>query len=81
LGYGRGWRFGILRGVRFQMRERSDLPSMDFRRSGQMSSGQFKKHHGWNSRKMIIRDGMVVLLNKDGSERVRRPLEKKKDKK
>jgi len=57
------------------------LPSMDFRRSSQMSSGQFKKHHGWNSRKMIIRDGMVVLLNKDGSERVRRPLEKKKDKK
>lgn len=46
-----------------------------------MSSGKFKKHHGWNSRKMIIRDGMAVLLNKDGSERERRPLEKKKDKK
>lgn len=45
-----------------------------------MSSGQRKKHHGWNSRRMIIRDGMVVLLNKDGTERSRRPMEKKKQK-
>ena len=29
---------------------------------------------------MIIRDGMIVLLNKDGSERERRPMEKKNDK-
>lgn len=46
-----------------------------------MSSGQLKKRHGWNSRKMIIRDGMVVLLNKDGTERERRVLEKKKERK
>jgi len=46
----------------------------------EVSSGQYKKHHGWNSRKMIMRDGMIVLLNKDGSERERRPMEKKNDK-
>lgn len=42
-----------------------------------MSSGQYKKHHGWHSRKMIIRDGMVVLLDKNGNEKERRPMEKK----
>jgi len=29
-----------------------------------MSSGQYKKHHGWNS--IQIRNGMVVRLQKDG---------------
>jgi len=45
-----------------------------------VSSGQYKKHHGWKSRRMIVREGMVVLLNKDGSERERRPMEKKNEK-
>ena len=62
---------------------------MDYRRTNhqgwsqkgiEVSSGQRKKHHGWKSRRMIIRDGMVVLLNKDGSERERRPMEKKNEK-
>lgn len=30
-----------------------------------MSSGQHKKHHGFNS--IQIKDGMVVKLRKDGS--------------
>ena len=34
-----------------------------------MSSGQQKRHDGWN--KSIIRNGMVVILRKDGSEKVR----------
>lgn len=42
-----------------------------------MSSGQLKKYHGWKSRRIVIRDGMRVLLNKDGTERERRPIEKK----
>jgi len=46
-----------------------------------VSSGQYKRHHGWNSRRRVVRDGMIVLLNKDGTERERRPMEKKKDKK
>jgi len=34
-----------------------------------MSSGQRKRHDGWN--KSIMRDGMIVILRKDGSEKVR----------
>lgn len=34
-----------------------------------MSSGQRKRHDGWN--KSIIRDGVVVILRKDGTEKVR----------
>ncbi len=62
------------------MCQRTNLPSMDFWWSSQVSSGSYKKHHGWKSRRRIVRDGMVVLLNKDGSERERRPMEKKKNK-
>jgi len=32
-----------------------------------MSSGQRKRHDGWN--KSIMRDGVVVILRKDGSEK------------
>ena len=34
-----------------------------------MSSGQRKRHDGWN--KSIMRDGLVVILRKDGTEKVR----------
>ena len=34
-----------------------------------MSSGQRKRHDGFN--KSIIRDGLVVILCKDGTEKVR----------
>ena len=34
-----------------------------------MSSGQRKRHDGWN--KSIMRDGLIVILRKDGSEKVR----------
>jgi len=34
-----------------------------------MSSGQRKRHDGWN--KSIIRDDLVVILRKDGTEKVR----------
>jgi hypothetical protein len=34
-----------------------------------MSSGQRKRHDGFN--KSIIRDGMVVILRKDGREKER----------
>jgi len=34
-----------------------------------MSSGQRKRHDGFN--KSIIRDGMIVILRKDGSEKTR----------
>jgi hypothetical protein len=34
-----------------------------------MSSGQRKRHDGFN--KSIIRDGLVVILRKDGTEKVR----------
>ena len=34
-----------------------------------MSSGQQKRHDGWN--KSIIRDGVIVILRKDGREKVR----------
>lgn len=43
-----------------------------------MSSGQYKKHHGWKSRRWVMRDGKAVLLNKDGTERLRKTIEKKK---
>ena len=32
-----------------------------------MSSGQYKKHHGFNP--IQIKDGMIVRLNKDGTVR------------
>jgi hypothetical protein len=44
-----------------------------------MSSGQRKVKHPFN--KSIIRDGMIVILRKDGTEKSRQPMEKKKDKK
>jgi hypothetical protein len=44
-----------------------------------MSSGQLKRKLPFN--KSIIRDGMIVLLHKDGREKMRLPMEKKKDKK
>jgi hypothetical protein len=34
-----------------------------------MSSGQRKRHDGWN--KSIMRDGMIVILRKDGREKTR----------
>jgi hypothetical protein len=34
-----------------------------------MSSGQRKRHDGWN--KSIMRDGVVVILRKDGREKMR----------
>ena len=34
-----------------------------------MSSGQRKRHDGFN--KSIMRDGMVVILRKDGREKTR----------
>lgn len=34
-----------------------------------MSSGQRKRHDGWN--KSIMRDGVVVILRKDGREKTR----------
>jgi len=34
-----------------------------------VSSGQQKRHDGWN--KSIIRDGVVVILRKDGREKMR----------
>jgi hypothetical protein len=34
-----------------------------------MSSGQRKRHDGFN--KSIMRDSMIVILRKDGSEKVR----------
>ncbi len=34
-----------------------------------MSSGQRKRHDGWN--KSIMRDGVIVILRKDGTEKVR----------
>ncbi len=34
-----------------------------------MSSGQRKRHDGWN--KSIIRDGVIVILRKDGREKER----------
>ena len=34
-----------------------------------MSSGQRKRHDGFN--KSIIRDGVIVILRKNGSEKVR----------
>ena len=34
-----------------------------------MSSGQQKRHDGWN--KSIMRDGMIVILRKDGREKER----------
>lgn len=45
-----------------------------------MSSGQYKMHHGWKSRRWIVRDGMAVLLAKDGREILRKPIEKKSKK-
>jgi len=35
-----------------------------------MSSGQYKKKHPFN--KSIIKDGVVVILNKNGTERHRK---------
>ena len=32
-----------------------------------MSSGQRKRHDGWN--KSIMRDGVIVILRKDGREK------------
>lgn len=32
-----------------------------------MSSGKYRKHHGFNS--MQIKDGMIVRLNKNGTVR------------
>jgi len=43
-----------------------------------MSSGKRKVKHPFN--KSIIRDGMIVILRKDGREKSRSPIEKKKDK-
>jgi hypothetical protein len=34
-----------------------------------MSSGQRKQHHGFN--KSIMRDGVIVILRKNGTEKVR----------
>jgi hypothetical protein len=34
-----------------------------------MSSGQRKRHDGWN--KSIMRDGLIVILRKDGREKMR----------
>jgi len=42
-----------------------------------VSSGSYKKHHGFNSRKWVVRDGKAVLLNKDGTEKLRREIDKK----
>lgn len=44
-----------------------------------MSSGKRKPKRPFN--KSIIRDGMIVILHKDGREKMRLPMEKKKDKK
>jgi len=44
-----------------------------------MSSGKFKRKHPFN--KSIIRDGMIVILHKDGREKMRLPMVKKTDKK
>jgi hypothetical protein len=34
-----------------------------------MSSGQRKRHDSWN--KSIMRDGLIVILRKDGREKTR----------
>jgi hypothetical protein len=44
-----------------------------------MSSGQLKRKLPFN--KSIIRDGMIVILHKDGREKMRLPMEKKESKK
>jgi hypothetical protein len=35
-----------------------------------MSSGQYKRHDGFN--KMIIKDGFIVVLRKNGTEKLRK---------
>jgi hypothetical protein len=44
-----------------------------------MSSGQLKRKHPFN--KTIIRDGMIVILQKNGKEKMRLPMKEKESKK
>lgn len=37
-----------------------------------MSSGQYKRHDGFN--KSLIQDGMVVIMRKDGSIKLRKDI-------
>lgn len=37
-----------------------------------MSSGQHKRHDGFN--KSLIKDGMIVIMRKDGSEKLRKDM-------
>ena len=37
-----------------------------------MSSGQYKRHDGFN--KSLIKDGMIVIMRKDGSVKLRKDM-------
>jgi hypothetical protein len=37
-----------------------------------MSSGQYKRHDGFN--KSLIKDGMIVIMRKDGSVKLRKDI-------